>query len=89
MREFERDDAFRFEKNFHAGDEIVDIGHVRQHIVAHQQVGLSMLTRQLSGRFAAEKSFDGRDPLFTCTRRALRGRFDSQAGNVSRVKELQ
>ncbi len=39
VRELHRDDAAGLEQDLHAGDEVVEVGHVGEHVVAEQQVG--------------------------------------------------
>lgn len=48
MGKFDRNDAFRLEKNLHACDEIVQIRYLGEHIIAEQQIRLPAFGRELS-----------------------------------------
>ena len=48
MRELQRHDAFGLEQDLDAGDEVVEVGNLRQDVVADDQVGLAALARELS-----------------------------------------
>ena len=55
MRELERDDTLRLEQALHAGDEVVEVGHLRQHVVADDEVGLLALGGEPLGKRRAEE----------------------------------
>ena len=50
MREFERDDTLRLQEDLHAGDEVVEIRNLRQHVVADDQIGLDPLLQRARAR---------------------------------------
>ena len=62
MRELHRDHAARREQDPHAFDEVVQRGHVREHVVAYDQVGLPPLAREPGRRLASEELDERRDP---------------------------
>ena len=45
VRKFHGDDAIRLEKNFHSSDKVIQVGHMRQHVVAEQQIRLTRFLR--------------------------------------------
>ena len=58
MRKLHRDHALRLEQALHAGDEVVQVRHVRQHIVAEHQIGLAVLWRRSCRRCCAAVEAD-------------------------------
>ncbi len=72
-----------------AGDEIVEVGHMRQHVVADQQIGGDAFAAQLIGQLAAEKRHPGRHADgFGCFG-DVGGWLDAQHRNVRRHEVLQ
>ena len=46
MRKFERDHAFGLQEHAHAGDEVVEVRNLRQHVVADDEVGFPAFGRE-------------------------------------------
>ena len=63
VRELQRHDAVRLEQDLQARDEVVEVGHLGQHVVADDEVGPASLRRELPGRRLAEELDQGRDAL--------------------------
>src|ERR1700689_4393374 len=55
MRKFHGDVAVWTQQQGNAGDEIVELGHVRQHIVTNDEICLTSLAHQVAGELLAEK----------------------------------
>src|SRR5688572_6455735 len=74
MRELERRDSALREQLLHAGDEIVEVGHVGEHVVAEDQLRGSVRGAKIGRGLLAEKADDGRNSLGDSrVGRALRG----------------
>jgi hypothetical protein len=55
MRELERDDALRRQQELHAGDEVVEVGHLCQDVVADDEIGALALGDEALGQCGAEE----------------------------------
>jgi hypothetical protein len=78
VREFHRDHAARLESDLHAGDEIVDVGNVGEHVVAQQEIGLPARVAQFRRGLHAEETHVRRDPFRDRGLRDVRRGLDSQ-----------
>ena len=78
VRELHRDRAARGEQVFHAADEVVDVGHVGQHVVAQQQVGLAVFAGDVGGGGPAHEAHRRRDTLADGHLGDVGGRLDPQ-----------
>ena len=54
---------FGIQEKLHPGDEIVNVGHVRQDIIAEQQVSLFAFRDQSAGELRAEELGHAGNPL--------------------------
>ena len=63
VRELHRDHAARLQQHLHAADEVVEVRHVREHVVAEQQVGATPRARALAAVSRAEELDHRRDAL--------------------------
>src|SRR5262245_32186331 len=79
MRELDGDYAARSEQNLHAFDKIVQIGHMREHIVRWNEIGLQTFGDHLPSDLAAEVFDTRRHADLARGLGHLLGRFDSQA----------
>src|SRR5262249_29388918 len=61
MGELHRDSSFGLEEDFHAADEIVQIGNMGEDVISHDQIRLDSPRYQLAGRFLAKKFHYGWD----------------------------
>ena len=68
---------------------IVDIRHMRQHVVGHHQVGLQAVGRQFFGQCHAKKPFHHRDALGACRCRRAGGRLHAVARDACSLHVLQ
>ena len=82
MRKFHCNETVRFQQTFHASNEVVEIGHMSEDIVAEQQVRLSVLRRDLLRSVAAEELHFCPHTLLDCNLGDVCGGFDTEHGNV-------
>ena len=61
VRELQRDDAGRSEQDAEALDEVVDVGDVRQHVVAEHEIRREAFGLQCRGGLGAEEGDAARD----------------------------
>jgi hypothetical protein len=76
VRELERGDAAGRQHRVDAAHEIVEVGHVRQHVVADEEVSGEAGALELARERFAEEGLAGRNPLL------LRRRGDVGAGSM-------
>ena len=89
VRKLHRDHAVRGEQSFQSGDEVVEVGHMREHIVAEHQVCLAMGAGNDFGGGAAQKA-DFRGNTFQCSsRRDIGGRLYTENRHAPGNKMLQ
>ena len=55
MGKFHGDDALGLEQDFHAGDKIINVRDVSQHVVSEQQIGVPAGSDQLASSGAPKK----------------------------------
>ena len=89
MRELERDDALRRQQMRHAGDEVVEVGHLRQHVVADDEVGGLAFGDEPLGEADAEELDQRRDVLLARDLGDVGGRLDAGDGHAERQEMLQ
>ena len=89
VRELERDHALGREQARHAGDEVVEVGHLGEHVVADDQVGLPALGAQRLGERDAEELDPGRDALGERDLGHVGGGLDAEHGHAERQEMLQ
>ena len=87
--ELHRDHAPRREQVFHPGDEVVEVGHLGQHVVTDQQVRPAPLSRDLPRGVAPEESDEGRHSLPLSFPRDVRRGLDAQSRDASADEVLQ
>ena len=89
MRKLQRDDAFRLQQDLHAGDEIVQVRHLGEHIVAHDQVGLLALRHEAARQLDAEELGDAGNALGDRDLGDIGGRLDAEHRHAERQEMLQ
>jgi hypothetical protein len=89
VRELQGEDAAGREQGLHPGHEVVEIGDVREHVVADQQIGRSALRDHLAGSFAPEEGHQGVDALLLRGPRAVRRRIDPEHRDPLLEEELE
>src|SRR6266545_5429831 len=89
MMELEGRDAVRLEQNGEAANEVVDVRHMREHVVRGHEVGLAAVARKLPGQLDTEESLDDRDPPLPRRSGGAGGRLDAGAGDAARLHVLQ
>ena len=89
VRELEAGDAGRLEQQREAAHEVVDVRHVRQHVVRHHQVRLLAAGAQPLGERHAEEFLDDRKAAGARRRRGARGRLDAEALDAAASHVLQ
>ncbi len=88
VRELDGDDAARREQHLHAADEVVEVGHVGEHVVGGDQVGLAALGEPRRGLDAEERDL-GRDALGDRDLGDVGGRLDAEHGHAALGEVLQ
>src|SRR6267378_3598269 len=63
MREFHGDYAMRFQQDLHSRNKIVQIGNLREYVVAKKQIRLLAGCHQFPGRFSSKELHQRRDTL--------------------------
>ena len=89
VRELERGHAVRFEHISKAGDEVVDVGHVGEHVVGRGEIGGAAFCGQPLPEFAAEECFPHFDALCSRHLRSAGGGLDAQTRNALGLHVLQ
>ena len=89
VRELHGDDAVGGEQRGHAADEVVEVGHVREHVVAQQQVGSRALVAEPRRQLGAEELDQRRDPAFLRRRRDVGRRLDAEDGQLALDEVLE
>ena len=79
----------RLQQDRETADEIVDIGHMRQDVVRHQQVGRDALLAQPRRGFHTEKGDLGRDALFDRRRGDVGRRLHAEHADAAPLEILQ
>ena len=79
-----------FEQARHAGDEVVEVGHLGQHVVADDEIGRAGPRRRSAlGERDAEELDPGRDALGERDLGHVGGRLDAEHGHAERQEVLQ
>ena len=89
MRELEGGDTFGLQQAGEAGDEIVDVRHMRQHVVGGGEVGLPALGDQFIRQPHTEEILHDGNALGARGGGGAGGRLDAGAGNAARLNVLQ
>ena len=89
VRELHRDHAAGLEQQAHAAHEVVQVGHVREHVVAGNQVRLAARGRELAGGLGAEELHQRGHALFLRDRGDVRRRLDAEHRHALRDEVLQ
>ncbi len=71
------------------GGEVVQVGHVRQHVVRHHQVRLAVLAHQRPRQLGTEELRQGRHTLLLGRRRDVPGRVDAEHADAARHEVAQ
>ena len=79
-----------FEQDLHAGDEVVEVGHVGEHVVAEQQVGCATPPRSEPCAVCRPKNSTSVGiPFCSATLRDVGGGLDAEHGDPALVEVLQ
>ncbi len=78
VRELQRHDAARLEKELEPRDEADEVGHVRKDVVPDEKVRLLARRTELAGGFETEELDEGGNSGFVCGRGDVAGRLDAQ-----------
>ena len=87
--ELQRDHAARFEQDAKAGDEVVEVRHVGQHVIGHDQMRTPARGGQLAGHVRAEESHHGGDAPADRLFGDVGGRLDAQRVHPFRHQVLE
>ena len=82
MWEFETHDAVWFQKPVETPEEVVDVGHMGEHVVGDHKVGLQPLSRQFPTKPLPEEALNRFDPPSHGGLCGKPGGFDSVAGDA-------
>ena len=72
-----------------AGNEVVELGDLREHVVRDDEVGGAALRHQLARQAGVEEVDDRLDTPLACRRRDVRRRVDAERGNPLAHEVLQ
>ena len=89
VRKLERHDSFRFQHDLNAAHEIVQVRHLRQHVIADDKVRPLSVPHHFAGGGAAEELDQGWNAFFDRHLGHVCGRLDSQSGNAFPDKVLE
>ena len=87
--ELHRQHAARREDDLHAGDEVVEIRHLREHVVAEEQVGRAAVRRELLGQLDSEEAHQGGHALRFGGRGDVGRRLDAERRDAGLDEPLQ
>ena len=89
MRKLHRDNAGRGEGDRQPSHEVIQIGHVRKHVVADQQICLKAAGNQGAGEFGGEERHLSRNSVLLRYLRDVGGGLDAQRRNSRGDEVLQ
>ena len=89
VRELERGHTIRLQQDGESGDEVVDVRHMREHVVGGREVGGESLRHQFPRQLDAEEALDDLDAFLACRARGAGRRFDAGAGDAALHHILQ
>src|SRR5258705_12468665 len=89
VRKLQRENSVGFQQQLEAFDEIIDVRHLRQYIVADNQVRRFSLARKFQRELRPEKTSQRGHPLFDGHFGHVCGRFDSEDRHSSFYEVLQ
>src|SRR5262249_38969097 len=89
VRELERDDALGCQQPLHAGNEIIEVRHLSENVVAYDQVCVLALGDEAVGKRGAEELDEGWHMSAARGLGNVGGRLDAQHGHVERQKVLK
>src|SRR5512143_2546010 len=78
MWKLHRDDTSVVEQDLHAGDEIVNVGHLSEHVVADDEIGALSVCGELPSGFASEEFHEGRHTFGFCHLRDVGSALDAE-----------
>ena len=89
VRKLQRDHAFRLQQERHAGDEVVEVGHLGQDVVADDQIGALPSATSASASATPKNSTLRRNALVDRDLGDVGGRFDAEHRHAERQEMLQ
>src|SRR5580658_2714767 len=89
VRKFHGDNPVRLQQNLHAGDEAVQIRHLRQHVIAEQEVGFYSSRGKFFRALSIEKLHESRHAFLDGDGRHIRSGLNSQSRYARRDEILQ
>ncbi len=89
MRKFQRDHAFRLQKQLQAAHKVIEVRDLRQNIVTDQEIGLASRADQLGGQCRAEEIHTCRHTFGDGGLGHVDRRFDAEDRDALRQKMLQ
>ena len=89
VRELQGDHALRLEQARHPAHEVVEVGHLRQHVVADDEIGALALRHELGRELRSEEIDAGGYALLDRHLGDVGRGLDAQDGNAQRQEVLQ
>ncbi|MNZ53855.1 hypothetical protein D3C78_717430 [compost metagenome] len=89
MREFESGHAGRLEQRCETTEEIIDVRHMRDHVIGGHQVGAPAFAVQLRGSFTTEEQLTNFQAFLPRGLRSAASGLDTQARDAATRHELQ
>src|SRR5688572_26344535 len=89
MGKFHRNDTAGLEENFHPCDEIIQVGNMREHVIAKQQISLRALRDDFAGGGLTEETNKSRNAAFLLGLDDICRRVDAKDGNRFLNKVLE
>ena len=89
MRDLDGHNPVRCQQMGDAGNEVVELGHLRQHVIGDDQVGVALLRRNLVRHLGAEEGDARGHALGASRRRHVGRRLDAEHPLTERKEMLQ
>ena len=89
MRHLDGDDALRRQQMRHGGDEVIELGHLRQHIVGNDQIGVPVVGHHLPRCFGTEEGDERRNACLSRRLRHIGGGLDAKHRHAEGNEMLQ
>src|ERR1700722_773498 len=89
VRKLERQNAFRLQQDLQPFHKVVEVRHLRQDVVAENEVGATVSRREFFRQVCAEEAYERRNSFFDRRLGDVGGRLNSEYGNVLAHEVLQ
>src|ERR1035438_3987974 len=89
VRKLKCEDAFRLQQYLQAFHKVVEVGHLRQDVVAENEVSGTAIFHELFRQLRTEEAHERRNAFFDCHLGNVGGRLNPEYGNVLAHEILQ